>query len=200
MMFTPRISTYSAVTNDGALNPFENIPNVASYGNTAADYHAYMLAYHSEMPVYNDFTRVHTQLLRLFMAKKEEWSVLYESMPYRGEHVSMQSLFTAESETITHSGIDSTTSGGTVTDSENTYDTATMKDIRKATSDNTGSMTHGHQIDTDRKRYPEGNPVAAAIKIVDYAEKYKLFDKIISDIVQYITCAIYIPHKPNEEE
>lgn len=186
----PIISTYAAVTDNGNLNPFELIPNVASYGSTAADYHAYMLAFHSNLPVYNDYTRLHAQVLRCFMAHRDEWETLFEANPYRDTQQWLNSSVTLH-EKSTHGGTDNTTAGSTATDKENTYDNATLRTVRETGTNGNGSTTYGHTVDIDREKYPGGDPVSAMEKIIDISYKNRVFTRIIDTLLDSISCRIY---------
>lgn len=186
----PKISTYAAVTNDGALNPFELIPNVNSYGSTDADYHAYMLAYHSNLPVYNDYTRLRAQILRCFMAHRDEWETMFEANPYRDTQQWLNSSVTLHEKT-THGGTDQTGAGSTATDKENTYDNATLRTVRETGTSGTGSTSYGHTVDIDREKYPGGDPITAMDKIIDISYKNGIFTRIINTLLDSISCKIY---------
>ena len=195
MQTVPRISTYKAVTNDGELNPFADIPRVSSYGNDAADYHAYMLAFHANMPVFNDFTRVHVQLLNLFRAKRAEWDMYMQAFPADNLAYN-QKLILEETHTV-HDGMDETAGSAEVTDKENTYDTATMKDTRGSETTTGGSVTYGHEITVEHKRYPFNSPVEGIERIIDMSDKMDIFSRIIDSVIEYVSCKIYLPEKPS---
>lgn len=191
-MTTPRISTYATVTNDGALNPFTDVPHVTSYGNTADDYHTYMLAYHYNLPVYNDYTRMHAQILRCFMAHRAEWEAMQECRPWADTNLALNNSYHL-TDTTTHSGEDTATTSSTATDAENTYDNATMRDVRETTSGGSGSTTYGHEIETDREKWAAGDPLAAMEKIIDISYKNGIFGRIIDNVVSMISCKVYTP-------
>lgn len=190
MLTTQRISTYAAVTQDGALNPFENVPNVNSYGSTDAEYHAYMLAYHSNLPVFNDFTRLHAQVLRCFSAHRAEWEAMAEATPNRDVPQDLNTPYTL-TESTTHSGTDNTTAGSTATDKENTYDNATLRTVRETGTDGSGSTTYGHEVTIEREKWAAGDPIAAMDKILDISYKNGIFTRIINTLLDSISCKIY---------
>lgn len=191
-MITPRISTYATVTNDGALNPFTDVPYVTSYGNTADDYHAYMLAYHFNLPVFNDYTRMHAQILRAFMAHRAEWQAMQECRPWPNTNLSLNNPYDLTEHT-THSGTDETGAESTATDKENTYDNATLRTVRETGTEGSGSTTYGHEIETRREKWAAGDPLDAMDKIIDISYKNGIFDRIMDTVVNSITCKVYTP-------
>ena len=198
-MMTPRISTYATVTQDGQLNPFENVPHITSYGNTAEDYHAYMLAFHSMLPVYNDFTRLHAQILRCFMAHRTEWEAMQECRPWADTNLALNNSYNLK-DTATHSGKDETGAESTATDAENTYDNAALRDVRKTTSGGSGSTTYGHKIETDREKWAAGDPLAAMEKIIDISYKNGIFGRIMDSLISMISCKVYAPEAFSGDE
>lgn len=187
-MPNPRIDTYLHVTENGTLNPFADVADVAHYGNTAQDYHEYLLAFHADMPVYNDYTRLHAQILRLFTANKIEWETLYGAIP--AENAQLNNRYST-TETVTHSGTDSTETGGGATDKANTYDNATMRNTHQTITNNNGSFTYGHEIETVKQLWPEGDPVRAMDKIIDVSRKSNVFTHIMDTIIANISCKVY---------
>lgn len=190
MLTTQRISTYVAVTQNGTLNPFTDVPHVTSYGNTADDYHAYMLAYHSNLPVYNDYVRLHAQILRVFMAHRAEWEAMQECKPWSDTNLSLNNPYYL-TDTTTHSGIDSTAAGSTATDKENTYDNATLRTVRETGTSGTGSTTYGHKVDLKREKWAAGDPLTAMDKILDISYKNGIFSRIMNTLLDSISCKIY---------
>lgn len=197
-MVDPRISTYYEVTEQGAVNPFTNIPNVTAYGNTATDYHEYLLAFNREMPVFNDITRVTSQILRVFTMHRAEWALFMQSYPEPGENLPLNRIVSL-TESITHSGTDTSSTGGTATDKENTYDTATLKETRETTSSGSGSTVHGHKIDTVKQRWTGDSPAAGMSMVIDVSKKQRLFENIINAVIDGISCRIYLPENPSND-
>lgn len=185
MSLLPRISTYYAVTDGGSLNPFELIPDVTAFGFTASEYHNYLLAFHSDMSVFNDFTRLHAQLVRCFMANGETWSAYMKTAPTVNPYTTYD-----ETEAIVHSGTDETSTDASATDKANTYDSATMRTTHETSSDSGGSFTHGHEIETTKTRYAGGNPIESIKQFREIAN-YNLFEYIMKDIINAISCIVY---------
>lgn len=184
-LITPRISTYWQVTDLGDLNPFETIPHVDHFDDyTAEDFHNYFLAFHRDLPVFNDYVRLQAQLLSVWRSKMPEWVAKWASIPtYSPTNAPTQT------KTETHSGTDSSANGGNATDKENTYDNATLRDIRKTETTGTGSITHGHIITTQRTEWIKSREET----FLDYRKlaEYNIFDIIVDDVLKAISCKIY---------
>lgn len=126
---------------------------------------------------------------------------------------------------IADSGTDSTANGGTATDSTKTYDSDTYKEIAKTVTSATGSVTHGktttyNQVtDTtgfaDRENEREYNttttktvtghkmtPGKLLSEYTEFVRRNNVFHEIINDVLRAISCIVYIPVVPenNEEE
>ena len=124
---------------------------------------------------------------------------------------------------IADSGTDSTENGGTVTDSTKTYDNATFMELNKSVSSGTGSITHGktttynsvadalafnNRLDTKtfnntdtRTVYGYRNdPVKLLQEYTEFVRNNNVFMTIITDVIQAISCIIYIPVMPEEME
>lgn len=182
---TPRISTYWLVTDLGDLNPFETIPDVDHFEDyTAEDFHNYFLAFHRDLPVFNDYVRLQAQLLSVWRSKMPEWVAKWASIPqYSPTNPPTQT------KTETHSGTDNSNNSGGATDKENTYDNATLRDIRKTETSGSGSITHGHVITTNRNEWITSREKT----YLDYRKlaEYNIFDIIVDDVLQAISCNIY---------
>lgn len=125
---------------------------------------------------------------------------------------------------VADSGTDSTANSGTVTDSTKTYDNATFMELNKSVSGGTGSITHGKtttynsvadelKFSNDRldtKTYGNTdtrtvtgyrtNPVTLLREYAEFAKYNNVFMAIINDVIQAISCIIYIPVMPEEME
>lgn len=125
---------------------------------------------------------------------------------------------------VADSGTDSTANGGTVTDSTKTYDNAAFMELNKSVSSGTGSITHGKtttynsvadelKFSNDRldtKTYGNTdtrtvtgyrtNPVKLLQEYTEFARTNNVFMAIINDVIQAISCIIYIPVMPENYE
>lgn len=125
---------------------------------------------------------------------------------------------------VADSGTDSTHNDVTVTDSTKTYDNATFMELNKSVTDDDGSITHGKKttyndvadelkfsddrkdtrtfLNTDtRKVYGYKNdPVKLLQEYTEFARTNNVFMAIINDVIQAISCIIYIPVMPENLE
>lgn len=123
---------------------------------------------------------------------------------------------------VADSGTDSTATGNTVTDSATTYNDSTEHETGKTVSSGTGSITHGktttynnlsdttthgdtmtHTKGTTDTRTVQGykdSPVLLLEKYTEFAKNNNVFMEIINDVVSAISCILYIPAKPEENE
>lgn len=125
---------------------------------------------------------------------------------------------------VADSGTDSTANGGTVTDSTKTYDNDTFKELNKSVSSVTGSVTHGKTTTynsvadeltysddrLDTKTYGNTdtrtvtgyrtNPMKLLEQYTEFARTNNVFMAIINDVIQAISCIIYIPVMPENTE
>ena len=188
----PKIDTYYSVTAAGALNPFDAVPGAAdsAYGYSASDFHEYLLAFHSDMPIFNDFMKLHVMLIKLFAAKSVEWNAKLAAATPAGV-VNLSNPFEV-TENIVHSGTDESESESTATDKRNTYDNATLRTVAETGSESGGSFTHGHEIDTTKTQYAGGDPYTQ-IKVFRGLTDYNLFMIIVNDIIDAVSCKIYTP-------
>lgn len=232
------VDTYKNVC--GNLNPF---PGDIAYDYTSADFHNYMLCFHSELPVMNDLQKLQQQIQLVFLENGYKYAMMYKSLQY-GQ--SQENPFTAQmhytetttrtghddltktgSETSTRtgnvadSGTDSTANGGTVTDSTKTYDSGTLHDVNQSTTSATGSITHGKTTTynnvADAKTYTgrkdetaynstftktvsgyKTTPAEMMADYMDFVRQNNLFAEIMRDVVQAISCIVYIPILPPE--
>lgn len=191
-MSTPNIDTYANVTTGGG-NPFTNVSGVDQYGASADYYHNYILAFYSQTPVVNDFAKLQLQIALVFTENSDIWTALKSTIPVT---INPNNAY-SETETITHSGSDATTNGGTTTDKRNTFDNATLRTVGEIESDNTGSITYGHTITTDKTKY-DGSPLDQINKFRQTAD-FNLTDIIIKTVIRAITHHIYIPPKPSND-
>lgn len=125
---------------------------------------------------------------------------------------------------VADSGTDSTANGGTVTDSTKTYDNGTFQELNKSVSSGTGSITHGKTTTynnvadalsfsadrLDTKTYGNTdtrtvtgyrtNPVKLLREYTEFVKYNNVFMTIINDVIQAISCIIYIPVMPENYE
>lgn len=124
---------------------------------------------------------------------------------------------------VADSGTDSTTDTSTITDSTVTYDNSTLRDTAKSTHGGGVSVTHGKTTTynsvadartftgrTDETVYNStftrtisGYKTAPAKIMEQYTEFVKnnnVFAEIIRDVVKSISCVVYIPVIPAENE
>lgn len=192
-MAVTNVTTYTEITNGGAENPWEySTALIESYGFTPVDFHNYMQIFHARTPVFDNFLQLQSSIYFTFKKNKSYWDAIYKTQNELAK-MNPNAGFT-ETEHTVHSGSDSSTSGGTATDSKNTYDNATLRPTGSSTNSGSGNITYGHTIHTDKTRFWESP--------LDTMEKYKkinnfsLFENIIDTVVQAISCRVYIPQKP----
>lgn len=155
------VDTYSNVC--GENNPFSAVPNVVSFGGTAAVYHGYMQALYDVLPVMNDYTKLVLQIQCVFAENTPKYTAMYAAqtaaaaldpkseMCYTDDNARTghDDLTRTGTETNTRtgnvadSGTDSTTDTSTITDSTVTYDNSTLRDTAKSTHGGGVSITHG---------------------------------------------------------
>lgn len=192
MATTPKIDTYANVTARGG-NPFTNATNVDQYGASADYYHNYVTAFYSQTPVINNFEKLQLQIALVFEENKEIWTALKKTIPVGIEPRSTYN----ETETIAHTGTDTTTNGGTTTDKRNTFDNATLRTVGEIGSSNSGGITYGHTITTTKTKF-DGSPFDQIEKFRKTAD-FNLADIIIKTVIRAITHHIYIPPKPSND-
>lgn len=191
MATTPTIDTYKNVTTENG-NPFVNAEGVDSYGGSANLYHAIMSTYYGSTPVTTDFERLQLEIGLVFVENGIIWDALKRTLPIPFNPMQPYT----ESETIRHTGIDTTANGGTSTDKRNTFDSVTLRDVGSVDTSNTGSITYGHTITTEKTRY-DGTPLEQIEKYRSLATEVNLTDIIIKTVIRAITHHIYIPRKPS---
>ena len=192
MATTPKIDTYANVTAQGG-NPFTNATNVDRYGASADYYHNYISAFYSQTPVINDFEKLTLQIALVFEENSEIWTALKKTIPVGIEPRSTYN----ETETIAHTGTDTTTNGGTTTDKRNTFDNATLRTVGEIGLSNSGGITYGHTITTTKTKF-DGSPFDQIEKFRKTAD-FNLTEIIIKTVIRAITHHIYIPPKPSNE-
>ena len=124
---------------------------------------------------------------------------------------------------VADSGTDTTTNNNTVTDSTVTYDNGTFRETGKSVSGGGGSLTHGktttyNQVSdaltfANRENEREYNdtvtktvtgyknsPTKIMQEYTDFVRRNNVFMEIINDVLQAISCKIYIPVVPENEE
>lgn len=191
MAQTPTIDTYKNVTTENG-NPFLNAEGVDSYGGSANLYHAIMTTYYGSTPVTTDFDLLKSEIGLVFVENGVIWDALKRTLPIPFNPMQPYT----ENETIRHTGTDNTGNGGSTTDKRNTFDNATLIDVGKVETSNTGSITYGHTISTDKTRYA-GTPLEQIDKYRSLATEVNLTDIIIKTVIRAITHHIYIPRKPS---
>lgn len=191
MAQTPTIDTYKNVTTENE-NPFIGAVNVNRYGGSAELYHTIMVTYYGSTPVTTDFELLKTQISLVFVENSEIWTALMRTVQLPTEPFAP---FT-ETETINHTGTDATSNGGSSTDKRNTFDNATLRDVGKVETSNSGDITYGHTITTTKTRY-DGTPLEQIEKYRSLASELNLTDIIIKTVIRAITHHIYIPRKPS---
>lgn len=197
----------------GAVNPFEQIPDIGTWGATATEYQTYMLNIHSLLPVDPDITVVTGQMQAVFLRNREKYNALYRA---RAAVISDPLDSYAEIDTRTKtgtdtrtdnfttqdSGTDTTTQTTTETTKENTYENATLRETGQATGTASGSITHG-------KTTTNGGTAATAYNTTETTNRtgtkdavksiadfrriadWSLFEIIINDVIAAITKFIY---------
>lgn len=124
---------------------------------------------------------------------------------------------------VSDSGTDSTTNGGTVTDSTTTYESGTLKTVAQSSTSGTGSITHGktstYNSVADATTYAgrkdetaynstfektvygyKHSPVEQMEMYMKFVNAHNVFMEIINDVVKAISCIIYVPVYPENEE
>lgn len=192
MATTPKIDTYAAVTAHGG-NPFLNATGVDDYGASADYYHNYISVFYSQTPVVNDFAKLQIQIAMIFAENSEIWAALKKTIPVG---IEPRSNFD-ETETIRHTGTDTTTNGGTSTDKRNTFDNATLRNVGEVTNDSSGGITYGHTVTTTKTKY-DGSPLEQIEKFRKIAD-FNLTDIIIKTVIMGISHHIYITPKPSND-
>lgn len=235
-----KIQTYRETCADD-FNPFSSIPDVSAYGSTAELYQKYMLLYHGDLPVTIYATTLYYQILMVFEMNRPKYQMLYRAqqnvtavnfnpltdMHYTDTMVHTGQDSTAHTGTVTNartgsvadSGTDSTTNSNTVTDSATTYDSTTENETGKSVSSGGGSITHGKTTTynnvTDTQTLGNTETTTRGTSDTRTVDGYKnnpaknideitgitwVFQEIIRDVVNAISCIIYIPKKPEEME
>lgn len=123
---------------------------------------------------------------------------------------------------VADSGTDRTSNGASVTDSTKTYDSAAFKDLNKSQTTSNGSVTHGktttynnvadaHTFNgrKDETMYNstftktvsgyKQTPADIMTAYMDFVKKNNLFAEIMRDVVQAISCIVYIPILPPDD-
>lgn len=154
------VDTYERVCGDD--NPF-SASDVEDYGYTYAVMQAYMLTFYADLPVMDDYTKLHAQVVQTIYANAAKYAAMYAAQtaaaaldPTAEMHYTDTTVRTGHDDlnktgtetktrtgNIADSGTDSTANGGTVTDSVKTYDSGAYKETGKSVSSGTGSITHG---------------------------------------------------------
>jgi len=191
MAETPTIDTYKNVTTENG-NPFVNAEGVDSYGGSANLYHAIMTTYYGSTPVTTDFDLLQSEIGLVFVENGVIWDALKRTLPIPFNPLQPYT----ENETIRHTGTDTTANGGDSTDKRNTFDNGALRDVGKVETSNTGSITYGHTISTEKTRYA-GTPLEQIDKYRSLATEVNLTDIIIKTVIRAITHHIYIPRKPS---
>lgn len=189
------VDTYEHLTEQAVTNPFSGAPGVDSYGADASTYHGFMMAFYSQTPVVADIDKLTRQISSVFFENQDIWTALYSTV-HTG--INPVSGFT-ETEDIRHGGTDGSSSGGTSTDKTNTYDDATLHDTGQVSNTQSGTVTYGHTVHTDRVRY-DGSPITQVEKYRDMVERLDMTEIIIRAVLSAITQHIYIPPKPAGRE
>ena len=124
---------------------------------------------------------------------------------------------------VSNSGTDSTTDTSSITDSTTTYDNGTLRDTAKTQHGGGPSVTYGKVTTynsvadtttfTNRKDETAYNstftksvtghktgPAEIMKQYTDFVRENNVFAEIISDIVRALSCIVYIPYYPNNEE
>ncbi len=192
MTTTPKIDTYENVTASGG-NPFHHVSGVDQYGASAEFYHNYISAFYSQTPVINNFGRLELQIALVFAENSEIWTALKKTFPVGIEPGNSYN----ETETIAHTGTDTTTNGGTTTDKRNTFDNATLRTVGEIGSSSSGGITYGHTITATKTKF-DGSPLDQIDKFRKTAD-FNLNDIIIKTVIRAITHHIYIPPKPSND-
>lgn len=189
------VDTYEHLTEQAVTNPFSGAPGVDSYGADASTYHGFMMAFYGQTPVVADIDKLSRQISSVFLENQDIWSALYSTVrpginPVNGF---------IETEDIQHGGTDGSSSGGSSTDATNTYDNATLRDTGRVSNTQSGTVTYGHTVHTDRVRY-DGSPITQVEKYRDMVERLDMTEIIIRAVLSAITQHIYIPPKPAGRE
>lgn len=174
----------------GLNNPFTGIANVGDYGFSATDYHNYILTFHSELPVINDFTELRLQIARVFFVHDAEWDAMFSTIPPFENYSPLTQI--EETETTTHSGTDEYSAEGSADDSKRTYDSADMTKTNSTASDSSGSTTYGHVIEKTSDYWADGSPSKSLLAFRNLAEKNAFF-MVMNEILAAISCKIYKP-------
>lgn len=221
-MATKPIDTYFNVTDSGANNPFTNAIDIGTYGNTAEEYHIFMLAYFNHIPVQNSFTTIQNQINALFLKNRMKYTELFASSQMVTNPLSdMQYTVTEQyggtdtktkNNTRQDRGTDTTTSNNTVTDKVTQYNDLTFKNAGQSDNSGGGSVTYGKDTTdsgTDATQY--GKTVTRSFSgykssQLDLLEKYRkwanwsLFEIIVNDVVEAISTGAYTPKYAHYEE
>lgn len=240
---TQAVTTYNELTTD-IDNPWENAPGVNSYGADAGAYHAFLRALHGLTPVMDDFGRVQVQIYMTMLENQPKYTAMYRAQLLAADltpttefdytdtsvHTGSYSDTKAGTETNTRtgnvadSGNDTTVDTTSVTDSANTYDNATMRDIAKSQRSGGVTLTHGKTTtynnvadaktftgrsdtrefnDDTITRTVQGHKTSPAQMLDQYTKFVKnnlVFMEIINDVISAISCIVYIPVVPEETE
>lgn len=234
------VDTYKNVCGDN--NPFEDVLHIDAYGFDADICQSWMLAFNSDLPVMNDYSRLHMQILLTCMENDDKYIAMFGATQIGLRNPLQQINYT---DTVTHtgtvkdgkagtetstrtgnvadSGTDTTTDGTTVTDSAVTYDNGTFRDTGKSVSSGSGSIVHGKTTTynnvADAKTFAnredtrtfndtvthsvvgfKTNPSEILAKYTEFIKNNLVFYELISDVKRAISCIVYIPFTPENEE
>lgn len=240
---TQAVTTYNDLTTD-TENPWANAPGVESYGADAGVYHAFCRVLHGMTPVMNDFNRVQLQIYMTMLENQPKYTAMYRAQlsaanltpttEFDYTDTSVHSGGYSDTKTgtetntrtgnVADSGNDTTVDTTSVTDSANTYDNATMRDIAKSQRGGGVTLTHGKTTTynsvadaksfsgrTDTREYSDdtitrtvqGHKTSPAQMLNQYTNFVKnnlVFMEIINDVISAISCIVYIPVEPEEME
>lgn len=158
------VERYRKVTAD--RNPFNTV-DVTPYGVTADDLNGYMLLFHADLPVMDDYLKLSGQVGMTIKSNAAKYAAMAAAaaqiaaldptaeMNYRDTTVHTGTITDGKEGTetktrtgnVADSGKDTTasdtTNPPTATDSTKTYDAATFKEINKSVQTGATTLTHG---------------------------------------------------------
>ena len=154
------VDTYKNVC--GQSNPF-SVPGGSWYFDPGV-LHNYMLVFHGDLPVMNDYARLTQQIALVLTENVYKYAAMDKALEYVNSLENLTSEFSYTETTtrtghddltktgtetntrtgnVADGGTDSTTDTSTITDSTVTYDNGTLRDTAKSTHGGGVSVTHG---------------------------------------------------------
>lgn len=219
-----KITTYEQLFI-GTHNPFTVSAALLPAGVTATDLHSYMITIYGQTPVFDNAQMVQGMITSIITANADKYGRIAAAnsavispvgavdITNAKTKIGMDTHATAHTgqnvHSIGRSGTDTTVNNDTVTDQSNTYDSATLRDTAKSTSNGGSKITYGNTTtdtetrgttdtltdtygttETNHKIGVDGNQAENLALYLD-AVKFSLLTVIIDDVLPAISTGVY---------